>query len=156
MLADFLTREAHHVELVLELIEVEHVADKDRSLVDGGIEGERSIERDVGARDLQLQVQDEVVECRVAKEAVAGVDAVLEHTNLTIHEVVDFLNLWLEMCHECFVDGLIDNIDEVALDVFRDNFALSQRYLHLCICNRDGIVGGIETGDGLAFTVHDH
>ncbi len=38
MLPDFLAGEAHHVELVLIFIEVEHVAYVDRTRLDGGVE----------------------------------------------------------------------------------------------------------------------
>ncbi len=52
MLADFLAGEAHHVELVLIFIEVEHVANVDRSRLDGGIELQRSVEGNVSLGDL--------------------------------------------------------------------------------------------------------
>ena len=51
MLANLLTRETHHVDVVLVAIELEHVVHVDVALVDDGIEGERGIEGDVGTGD---------------------------------------------------------------------------------------------------------
>ena len=44
MLSDFFACESHHVELVLILIEIEHVAHIDRTSLDGGVKLQRSIE----------------------------------------------------------------------------------------------------------------
>lgn len=80
MLANFLAGEAHHVELVLIFIEVEHVAYADRTRLDGGVELQWGVEGDVGLGDVELQVEDEIIERATAKERLAAVDGVLECT----------------------------------------------------------------------------
>ena len=52
MLADLLTCKAHHIELVLIFIEIEHVTNIDRSRLDGRIKLEGRIEGNISIRDL--------------------------------------------------------------------------------------------------------
>ena len=52
MLADLLTCKAHHVELILIFIEIEHVPNVDRSRLDGRIKLEGRIEGNISIRDL--------------------------------------------------------------------------------------------------------
>ena len=100
MCMNLFTGEAHHVELILIFIEVEHIAHVDRTSVDGGIELERSVEGNVSLGHFELQVEDEIIEGAASEERFTAVDGVLESTNLLAHILVDFCNLRLESLHE--------------------------------------------------------
>lgn len=70
MLPHFLARELHDVYLVLIAVELEHVVHVDFTGTHNGVEGEGSVEGYVGSSDGELELVDEVAECRAAEEGV--------------------------------------------------------------------------------------
>ena len=73
MFSDFLAGHLEYEEQILESVQLEHICLSHLSRVDGCIECQWSIKRYVGLRDTHLQVVNQIRECRVAKETLAGV-----------------------------------------------------------------------------------
>ena len=69
-----MSREAHRVEQVLVFVEVEHIAHVDVAFLDFSIERERGAEGNVGSRDVELELVNQVDECRGTEEGIAGGD----------------------------------------------------------------------------------
>ena len=77
---------------------------------------------------------DEVCKCRIAEEAVAGVDRLLELTDMLTDKVLHLLDVLGKVLHHLFVNLLVEYADDVALDVLLHEFALleGQRDISLC------------------------
>ena len=163
MLADFLTGKAHHVELILIFIEIEHVTNIDRTSLDGRIKLEGCIESDICIRDLKLQIQDEIIESAAAEERLAAMDGILKSSDLLTYELVDFCNLRLECLHEILINRTFCHIWQTANYLFvchnilflTIHFLLVQGNGHLGVCHIQGIIGRIETNHRLALHIQD-
>ena len=161
MLANLFTGEAHHVELILIFIEVEHIAHVDRTSVDGGIELERSVEGNVSLGDFELQVEDEIIEGAASEERFTAVDGVLESTNLLAHILVDFCNLRLESLHEFLVNRTFCHIGKASYHFLVSHYILLltvhlllvEGQSNLCISYGEGVIGRVETNNRLAFHI---
>ena len=163
MLADLLTCKAHHVELILIFIEIEHVTNVNRSRLDGRIKLEGRIEGNIGIRDLKLQVEDEIIEGAAAEERLAAVDGILESSDLLADKLVDFCNLWLECLHEILINRTFCHIWQTANYLFvchnilflAIHLLLVQGNGHLGICHIQCIIGRVETHHRLTFHIQD-
>ena len=163
MLADLLTCKAHHVELILIFIEIEHVTNVDRSRLDGRIKLEGRIEGDISIRDLKLQVEDEIIEGATAEERLAAVNGILENSDLLADKLVDFCNLRLECLHEILINRTFCHIWQTAnyllvchnILFFAIHLLLVQGNGHLGICHIQCIIGRVETHHRLTFHIQD-
>ena len=163
MLADLLTCKAHHVELILIFIEIEHVTNIDRSRINGRIKLEGRIEGNIGIRDLKLQVEDEIIEGATAEERLAAVNGILESSDLLADKLVDFCNLWLECLHEILINRTFCHIWQTAnyllvchnILFFTIHLLLVQGNGHLGICHIQCIIGRVETHHRLTFHIQD-
>ena len=163
MFADLLTCKAHHVELILIFIEIEHVTNVDRSRLDGRIKLEGRIEGDISIRDLKLQVEDEIIEGAAAEERLAAMNGILEITNLLADKLVDFCNLRLECLHKILINRTFCHIWQTAnyllvchnILLFAIHLLLVQGNGHLGICHIQCIIGRVETHHRLTFHIQD-
>ena len=128
-------RHVDHEEQVLEAVELEHVGHGQVAGLDDGVERERGVERYVGPRQLQLQVVYQVAEGRVAKEAVAGVDIVLESSDVSFRVLLDFVYLRLEVADHFLVNGQVAHVHVLALDVFLHELAIPVGQLNLRVAH---------------------
>ena len=163
MLAYLFTGEAHGIESVLIFIEIEHIADTDRSLLNDSIHLQRSIESDVGLGNLEHQVEDEIIESAIAEECLSTVDGVLESSDFLVDILIYRLHLGLEGCHEFLIARTVCHVCYLAMHllVLQDMRRLVVDGMLIDgdgdfrICHADGIVGRIETNHLLALIIGD-
>ena len=155
MLPHLLTCEVHDIDLILVLIEIEHVAYLHITSFNHFIKGERSVERDVGTGNLQLQVMDEITEGTAAEIAVAGVDSLLEHADLTVDIVIDTIYICLEMVHELFVNGEVGHADHLSCHLFIKDPSIFHRNLDLGIAHHQSYARRVEAYNNASLVVGD-
>ena len=155
MLAYFLASHAEHVEQVLKTVELEHVTLSDIAGLDGGVERQGRIERDVGLGDLQLQVVDEVCESRVAEETFPRVDGMFEATDFAVYISLYLVYLCLEVVHHLLVYLLVKHADYFALDVLLGQMPVLECQFNLCLGNVLSIARRVNQKDILALFVLD-
>ena len=163
MLAYLFTGEAHGIESVLIFIEIEHIADTDRSLLNDSIHLQRSIESDVGLGDLEHQVEDEIIESAITEECLTTVDGILESSDFLVDILIYRFHLRLEGCHEFLIDRTVCHVCYLAMHllVLQDMRRLVVDGMLIdgdgdfCICHADGIVGRVETNHLLALIIGD-
>ena len=98
---------------------------------------------------------DEITEGAAAEIAVAGIDGLLEHTDLAVDVVIDTIDICLEMVHELFVNGEVGHADHLSCHLFIKDPSIFHRNLDLGIAHHQSYARRVEAYNNASLVVGD-
>ena len=86
---------------------------------------------------------DEVAEGAAAKIAVAGVNGILELSDLAVYVVLHFVDVLLEVFHKSLVNSKVTDIGNLSINGASDNLVVLKCQYHLSIPYKIGVAGRV-------------